>query len=86
MSPARAPVADLGGLPPTLIVTAEADVVRDEGEAFGELLRAAGVPVTCTRYLGTVHDFVVLSQLSDTPAARAALQQGVRFLDEAIQR
>jgi hypothetical protein len=42
--------------------------------------------VTCTRYLGTVHDFVVLSQLSDTPAARAALEQGVRFLDEAIQR
>lgn len=86
VSPVRAPVADLRGLPPTLIITAEADVVRDEAEAFGELLREAGVPVTCTRYLGTVHDFVVLSQLSDTPSARAALEQGVRFLDDAIQR
>ncbi|BBX83173.1 alpha/beta hydrolase [Mycolicibacterium aubagnense] len=86
VSPLRAPVADLGGLPPTLIITAEADVVRDEGEAFGERLREAGVSVTCTRYLGTVHDFVVLSQLSGTPSARAALDQGVRFLDEAIHR
>ncbi|GAS86873.1 alpha/beta hydrolase [Mycolicibacterium brisbanense] len=85
VSPVRAAPADLAGLPPTLIVTAEADVVRDEGEAFAALLRAAGVPVTCTRYLGTVHDFVVLSQLSQTPSARAALDQGIRFLSQAIR-
>lgn len=85
-SPLRASPGDLAGLPPTLIITAEADVVRDEGEAFAALLRAAGVPVTCTRYLGTVHDFVVLSQLSETPSARAALDQGVRFLNQAIRR
>ncbi|ORA37242.1 alpha/beta hydrolase [Mycobacterium aquaticum] len=84
VSPLRASPADLAGLPPTLIITAEADVVRDEGEAFAASLRAAGVPVTCTRYLGTVHDFVVLSQLSETPSARAALDQGIRFLKQAI--
>jgi len=84
VSPVRAAVADLSGLPPTLMVTAEADVVRDEGEAFADLLRTAGVPVICTRYLGTVHDFVVLSQLCDTPSARAALDQGVRFLEQAL--
>lgn len=85
VSPVRAARADLTGLPETLIVTAEADVVRDEGEAFAASLRAAGVQVTCTRYLGTVHDFVVLSQLSETPSARAALQQGVCFLNQAIR-
>lgn len=86
VSPVRAAVEDLAGLPPTLIVTAEADVVRDEAEAFADRLRSAGVPVTCTRYLGTVHDFVVLTQLSDTPSARAALDQGVCFLNRALHR
>lgn len=85
VSPIRAAHADLTGLPPTLIVTAEADVVRDEGEAFAARLREAGVAVTCTRYLGTVHDFVVLTELSETPSARAALEQGVWFLNQAIR-
>ncbi|MEE6166769.1 MULTISPECIES: alpha/beta hydrolase [unclassified Mycolicibacterium] len=84
-SPLRASRTDLTGLPPTLIVTAEADVVRDEGEAFAERLREAGVEVTCTRYLGTVHDFVVLTQLCETPSAQAALEQGVSFLNQALR-
>ncbi|MGW1255856.1 alpha/beta hydrolase [Streptomyces sp. NPDC002513] len=83
-APLRATPADLAGLPPALIVTAEAAVARDEGEQYARLLRKAGVPVTAVRYLGTVHDFVSLSSLRDSPPTRTALQQGGHFLREAL--
>ncbi|KRD22716.1 MULTISPECIES: alpha/beta hydrolase [unclassified Streptomyces] len=83
-SPMRATAADLAGLPPALIVTAEADVVRDEGEQYARLLRQAGVPVTATRYLGTVHDFVSLSVLRDSPPTVAAIEQGGHFLERLL--
>jgi acetyl esterase/lipase len=85
VSPLRAARADLAGLPPTMMVTAEADVVRDEGAGLARKLRAAGVDVTSLRYLGTVHDFVVLSQLADIPPATAAIDQGAWFLAEALR-
>jgi acetyl esterase/lipase len=84
VSPLRATTEDLAGLPPAMIVTAEADVVRDEGAGFARKLRAAGVDVTALRYLGTVHDFVVLSPLANIPSARAAIEQGARFLRDAL--
>ncbi|GAB2734169.1 alpha/beta hydrolase [Kitasatospora kifunensis] len=74
----------LAGLPPALVITAEADVLRDEGEAYAAMLRAAGVPVTAVRYLGTVHAFVVLDALHDTPAARAATAQITAFLRDGF--
>ena len=49
-------------------VVYEADVLRDEGEAYAAKLRAVGVPVTSVRYLGIVHDFVMLHSLKDTAA------------------
>jgi len=79
-SPVHATSEDLTGLPPTLIIVAEADVLRDGGEAYAAKLRAAQVPVTSVRYLGIVHDFVMLNALKDTAAARAATAQGVDFL------
>lgn len=84
VSPLHAAREDLTGLPPTMMVTAEADVLRDEGAGFARNLRAAGVEVTSMRYLGTVHDFVVLSQLANIPPARAAIEQGAWFLAEAL--
>jgi acetyl esterase len=75
-SPLRATVEQLRGLPPALMITAECDVLRDEGEAYARKLMAAGVRVTATRYLGTLHDFVMLNALADTPAARGAVAQG----------
>ena len=80
VSPLRASLEQLRGLPTALIVTCENDVVRDEGEAYAYKLMAAGVPVIATRYLGAVHDFVLLNPIALTPPARAALAQVIDTL------
>jgi acetyl esterase/lipase len=83
-SPLRASLDELSGLPPALIINGEADVLRDEGEAYAAGLRAAGVPVTSVRYNGTIHDFVMLNALKDTNTAKAATAQGGEFLRAAL--
>ncbi|MGZ9935335.1 alpha/beta hydrolase [Streptomyces sp. NC-S4] len=83
-SPLRATLDQLTGLPPALVITAEADVLRDEGEAYAARLRAAGVPVTALRVLGTLHDFVMLNALRETRAASLAIGQAVETLCEAL--
>ncbi|SEK52505.1 Acetyl esterase/lipase [Kosakonia sacchari] len=79
-SPLEASSEQLKGLPPTLIQTAELDVLRDEGEAFGRKLDAAGVPVTVTRYNGMIHDYGLLNALSEEPTVRTALSQAANEL------
>jgi acetyl esterase/lipase len=83
-SPLRATAEDLAGLPRALVITAEADVLRDEGEAYARKLRAAGVDVTATRYEGVLHDFVMLNALRGTNGARAAITQAAEFLRSAL--
>jgi acetyl esterase len=83
-SPLRATTEDLAGLPKALVIVAEADVLRDEGEAYAAKLRTAGVEVTAVRYQGIIHDFVLLNALKDTHAAKAATRQGGEFLREAL--
>lgn len=84
VSPLNASTEQLKGLPPALVITDENDVLRDEGEAFARKLIAAGVPTISTRYLGTIHDFVMLNALGDTPAATAAVAQASAFLRKAF--
>ncbi|WP_017935855.1 alpha/beta hydrolase [Nocardioides sp. Iso805N] len=83
-SPLRATTEQLAGLPPALVITAEADVLRDEGEAYAANLRRAGVPVTAVRYQGIVHDFVMVNSLHETHAAQAAIAQAVAALRGAL--
>lgn len=72
------------GLPPVLVVTAEADVLRDEGEAYAARLREADVPVVSLRYHGTVHGFVLFDPLRPTDASRAARIQVTDTLHTAL--
>ena len=65
-------------------MTGEADVLRDEGEAYAAKLRQAGVSVTATRYEGIIHDFVMLNALRPTNAADAAITQAISYLRDAL--
>ncbi len=84
-SPLRATTEQLKGFPQTLIQTAELDVLRDEGEAFGRKLDAAGVPVTVTRYNGMIHDYGLLNPLSQEPTVRTALEQAGAALQNHLK-
>jgi acetyl esterase len=83
-SPNRATVEQLGGLPPTFLCVDEADVLRDEGEAYAAKLRLAGVPITTVRYDGTIHDFMLLNPLRETRATRGAIDQATAFFRQAF--
>ncbi|MFI5671642.1 alpha/beta hydrolase [Streptomyces sp. NPDC051704] len=85
-SPLRATVEQLTGLPPALVITAEADVLRDEGEAYAAKLRGAGVPVTALRVQGAIHDFVMLNALRETRAAELAIGLAIDTLRTALAR
>ncbi len=74
-SPLQATNERLKGLPPTLIQTAEMDVLRDEGEAYARKLDHAGVDVTATRYNGLIHDYGLLNPITRVPGVRSAMLQ-----------
>jgi acetyl esterase/lipase len=75
---------DLSGLPPTLVITAEFDPLRDEGEAYAEHLAAAGVDVTLRRYDGMVHGFIGMEAL--VPDADEALAEVADFLRRHLEK
>ena len=80
-SPLRAEICQLKGLPAAMILNGEADVLRDEGEAYAGKLREAGVDVTAVRFQGIIHDFVMLNALDETKACRAAMDASVAFIN-----
>jgi len=86
IAPLQASLEELQGLPPTLVITAENDVLRDEGEAYAHKLAQAGVPVTAVRYLGTMHDFVMINELAETTATRSALALAISTLRVAFEQ
>jgi acetyl esterase len=71
-------------LPPALVITDENDVLRDEGEAYAHKLMQANVTVTATRYLGTIHDFMMLNAIADTSAVLGAVDQASEMLKKAL--
>ncbi|MGH8521804.1 MAG: alpha/beta hydrolase, partial [Gammaproteobacteria bacterium] len=79
-SPLTASVEQLRGLPQALVLVDENDVLRDEGEAYARKLAQADVRVTSLRYNGTIHDFMLLNPIAETPAVRAAVDQASSYL------
>ena len=81
-SPLRATSEELADLPPALILTGEADILRDEGEAYARKLRDAGVAVTQVRFQGMINDFVMVNSLDQTNATRAAMLLATQWLQQ----
>jgi acetyl esterase len=82
--PLRASIEELRGLPDALIIVDD-DILRSEGEAYADKLMQAGVRVTSVRYNETIHDFVMLNPLANTPATRAAIRQAIDMLKTALR-
>lgn len=80
-SPLRAGMDCLKCFPRTMIINGQADVLRSEGEAFGEKLRCAGVDVTAVQIQGTIHDFVMLNALDQTNACRTAMDISTEWIN-----
>ena len=85
-SPLQASIDQLKDLPPAMVINGEFDVLRDEGEAYAHKLNEAGVRVTAVRYLGTIHDFVMLNPITETPATRAAIKQANEMLRNVFNK
>lgn len=81
--PGRASIDQLRGLPDALVIVDD-DILRDEGEAYADKLSQAGARVTSIRFNETIHDFVMLNPLADTAPVRAAIDQAIHALRQAL--
>jgi acetyl esterase/lipase len=86
VSPLRATLEQLSGLPPALVQTEENDPLRDEGEAYAHKLDQAGVTVIATRYVGQIHDFILLNGIKDVPSTQEALREAVAALKRYLYK
>jgi acetyl esterase/lipase len=84
VSPLRASLEELAGLPEAFLIVDENDVLRDEGEAYARKLTEAGVRTTSVRYNGTLHDFMMLNPVRETAATTGAMEQAVHALRKAL--
>lgn len=85
LSPLQASVEKLSGLPPTLIMVAENDILRDQGEAFGRKLNQAGVDVTTIRFNGVIHDWGMLNGYANLPETRSMIHLTAATLKEYLK-
>jgi len=84
VSPLKASLDELRGLPPALVINGEAEVLRDEGEAYARKLRAAGIDVQATRHGGMIHDFMMLDATRNTHGAQSATAEAIEFIREHL--
>jgi acetyl esterase/lipase len=85
VSPLRASIQELAGLPEAFLIVDENDVLRDEGEAYARKLTEAGVRTTSVRFNGIIHDFMMLNPLRQTAASTAAIEQAIHVLRKALR-
>lgn len=86
VSPLKADAKDLSGLPQTLVITAENDVLRDEGEAFARKMIDAGVDTACIRVNNTCHDFIMLNALKESLAVKIVFIAVCEFLQRTLNK
>lgn len=84
ISPLQTPLSDLKQSPPTMIITAQADILRDEAQLYADRLKIAGVKVVHHVIPATVHGFVLANTLDQTKACRTAMNLSTEWINAEL--